>query len=144
MRCLQCVRHEVEARRQLAELVIRIHRQAGAELALAQPGLGLLQARHGVDDQQIACGHEGHGGNNGQRHHEQLEQVQRRRPARNLDLDGIHKTIDLLHKRIGLRQGLRAIRRQWRHPATARLGPLGPDGFKARAGLVAPGHKQRA
>ena len=144
VRGLQRMRHQVEAGRELAELIVGIHRQPRAQLALAQPGLGLLQASHGVDHQQIAHGHEGDGRHDGQRHHEQLEQMQRGSPACDLDFDGIHKAIHLLHKGIGLGQVPGTVVGQGADPPGAGLGPAGADAVEPRARLVAPRHKQRA
>ena len=144
MRCLQRMRHQVEASRQLAEFVIGVHRQAGRKITLAQTRLRALQSGHGVDHQQIAHGHEGHRRRNGQGHHAQLKQVQRGRPARNLDLNGFHKAVHLTDEVVGLRQGLVPAGARLLRPLLLQLGPVESDGVEAGAGLIAPGHKQGA
>ena len=143
VRDLQRVRHQVEPGSKLAELVVRIHWQSGAQLALAQAGLGLLQPGQRVDNQPVADRHERHGGHDGNSHHDELKQVQRRRPARNLDLDGIYKAVNLLHKGIGLGQGLHPVGWHGAIPLSARLRPLRADAVESCARRIAPRHKQR-
>jgi len=136
--------HAVEARGHQAEFVLRVHLDAGVELAaldLLQPAAQLGQRR---DDVEVAGVEHDHRTGQGQHHHGELEQVEQRGEARELVLDGQHQPVDRLHELIGRTQQHRVVRFQRRVPQ----GPLGlPQAFHggefARHVRV-PGHEQGA
>ena len=143
VRGLQRMCHQVEARGELAELVLGLHLQARAQLATAHRRQRLAQLVHGVDHQPVAERHEGHGRGDGECHQEQVKQVQPGRPAHDLHLDGLDKGVDLAHEGVAARHRLRAAGALPAIPFGADGAPFAADMFVARARVLAPGYEQR-
>jgi hypothetical protein len=78
-----------------------------------------------------------------QRHDRGLQQVQHGRPAREVGLHRRHEAVNAVGKGAGLYAQGGQRRRGLGCPALAETLPVGFNGFKARAGLVVPGHEER-
>lgn len=121
---LQLFGHAVEAVRQQAELVVRLHRQARGELARRHALEPVLQAQHRQDDpqvQQIDHRQGAHAGHGGQRELRQPQQC---------GLVGV-ALLDHAHELVGLVDEARQMRQ------IGRRGPVRPDDVGGDAGLEA-------
>ena len=144
VRGLQGPCHQVKARCQLAKFIVGIDGNPCTQIAFAHTGQGLLHARYRRQHQEKAHGHEHRRRHHRHAQHENLEHVQRRRPAGKLGFYGIDETIHMAHECIGLLHHIRHGPALRSHPGGVQRLPFLRYVFKPCARIFAPGHKQGA
>ena len=92
----------VEAGGELVELVVRLGRNARAELARLHPVLGLDQAAHGEGDVQMTHVERQDRPSDRQRHHHELKQGQEGAKAHQYAFDRQHQQVHLIDEGIDL------------------------------------------
>lgn len=96
---LQFVRHPVEAAREIAEFVARVHRQARAELARRDAREPVAQPDHGQDDPQVEQVDRGDGARAREHAEPRLRQPQERRLACVVALDLADEPVGVVDER---------------------------------------------
>ena len=139
---LQVFGHAVEAFGQRSELVAAWEVDAGAEVAVLDLVGGVFQQPHRFQHQHVADVQQHRCPQHGERHRQQLQQVQLACPVRHGELDVGHKRVDVVAEAGGFfRQPLHRAHRS-PDPALAEGGPVLLDIRKVRVNGVVPGHEK--